>query len=292
MKLFFVLGALLFAAPIFSENLEFKSNIRIDNNAKEFGGLSGIVVTDNGASFYAVSDKGTIWKGYFERDDQGVLVSANDLDYKPIKTSKGDDVDRQNIDAEEIDIDAKGNFYISFESNSRVSLFKNWDSNATLIQRPSEFLEFGYNSGPEAMSIGPDNTILVVPERSGKLDRPFPIYTFRDGKWSSDRSIRRDPPYLVVGMDYDPQNERLYILERDFKFPVFSTRIRSFKLDFENVSDEQLLLETNYGEYGNLEGMSLWRDENGTAHLTLIADDNFSAFYNTEIVEFIVHADG
>ncbi len=288
MKSFFIVAALLIAAPIFSETIELQSKTRISHSAPEFGGLSGIVVTDHGASFLAVSDKGTIWKGEFERDAQGALISAKNLEFKPIKTSKGTDVDKQNIDAEEIDIDRQGRLYISFESNSRVSSFEKWDSNATLIQRPSEFLNFGFNSGPEAMAIGPDDSILVVPERSGKLERPFPIYTYSKGNWTSARNIRRVPPYLVVGMDYDPKNARLYILERDFRLPVFSTRIRSFRMDANGLSDEQLLLKSHYGEYGNLEGMSIWHDTNGDAHLTLIADDNFSAFYSTEIVEFVV----
>lgn len=288
MKYLAMIGALCFAAPLFSEKLELTSRLTIHNDHAEFGGISGINVDQNGASFLAVSDKGTIWKGEFARNADGRLEGVENLSFRPILTSKGKPVTGHQIDAEEIDRDSNGQLYISFESATRVSKFEDWEAPAQLISSPDGFAKFGFNSGPEAMCIGANDEVLVIPERSGKLETPFPIYTLKNKTWDADRNISRKPPYLVVGMDYDPKTRRIYVLERDFSFPSFSSRIRSFALSDEGTSDEQTLLETGYGEYGDLEGISLWINAQGQTMLTLVADDNFSAFYSTEIVEFLI----
>ena len=44
-------------------------------------------------------------------------------------------------------------------------------------------------------------------------------------------------------------------------------------------------METRLRAHDNLEGISVWQDEQGL-RMTLISDDNFRAFQRTEIVEY------
>ena len=72
------------------------------------------------------------------------------------------------------------------------------------------------------------------------------------------------------------------MLERDFLGIGFRSRVRRFDLTGGN---EQVLLETRLRAHDNLEGISVWQDEQGL-RMTLISDDNFRAFQRTEIVEY------
>jgi hypothetical protein len=40
--------------------------------------------------------------------------------------------------------------------------------------------------------------------------------------------------------------------------------------------------------FDNLEGISVWQDVSGQTHLTLVSDDNFLPFQNTQIIEYSV----
>jgi len=75
---------------------------------------------------------------------------------------------------------------------------------------------------------------------------------------------------------------QLYVLERDFLGIGFRSRVRRFDLTGGN---EQILLETRLRQHDNLEGISIWQDDQGV-RMTLISDDNYRAFQRTEIVEY------
>jgi len=91
-----------------------------------------------------------------------------------------------------------------------------------------------------------------------------------------------------VAADFGPDG-RLYVLERQFRGLMgFASRVRRFRLGMDRLLAEETLLETAVGLHDNLEGLSVWRDAGGALRLTMIADDNFSFFQRTEIVEYRV----
>ena len=54
-----------------------------------------------------------------------------------------------------------------------------------------------------------------------------------------------------------------------------------------SAGDEQVLLQTPFRQYGNLEGLSVWEDGEGYLVFTMISDDNFlPLLLNTDIVEY------
>jgi hypothetical protein len=54
------------------------------------------------------------------------------------------------------------------------------------------------------------------------------------------------------------------------------------------VPQEVTLLQTLPSRFDNLEGISVWQDVSGRTHLTLVSDDNFLPFQNTQIIEYSV----
>jgi hypothetical protein len=50
------------------------------------------------------------------------------------------------------------------------------------------------------------------------------------------------------------------------------------------------VLETKTGDFDNLEGISVWRDATGAIRVTMVSDDNFMFFQQTQLVEFSLPA--
>jgi hypothetical protein len=97
--------------------------------------------------------------------------------------------------------------------------------------------------------------------------------------------IEADGAFLPVGADLGPDG-RLYLLERRFHgLGGFASRLRRVVLQEGGVARGETLFQTRPGQFGNLEGLAIWRDGAGALRATLISDDNFLPVLGTELVE-------
>ena len=251
-----------------------------------FGGFSGIELSDDGTSFLALTDRGGWTRGSITRDADGRITGVT---AQPIRLLRGRfeaPLDPGRSDSEGLAVGADGTVYVSFEQFARVLRYDRIDGPARNLISPREFGRMQANSALEALAIDAAGTLYTLPERSGELDRPFPIFRYRDGTWDQPFGLRRDGGYLAVAADIGPDG-RFYLLERQFHGILgFSSRVRSFALSETGLSDERTELETGIGQHDNLEGLSVWQDPSGAIRLTMIADDNFNFFQKTEIVEY------
>ncbi|MSU88244.1 esterase-like activity of phytase family protein [Rhodobacteraceae bacterium 2CG4] len=259
--------------------------------AAGFGSWSGIVLDADGGGLIAVSDKGNWGRATLERAPGGTLTGVRLDAIGPLLDSRGQPVRRFDVDAEGLTIGGDGRIYISYEANHRVVVHERIDGPATLLPRPAEFRALQNNSGLEALFTGPDGRVHAIPERSGALARPYPVFRLDGEGWSVPFSIPRSAPHLVTGADLGPDG-RLYLLERDFSGLLgFSTRVRRFELTPDGLSGGEVLLDSRTGRFDNLEGIDVWRDAQGRIRATMISDDNGSFFQVTQIVEFLLEGD-
>ncbi|WP_312529735.1 esterase-like activity of phytase family protein [Paracoccus sp. (in: a-proteobacteria)] len=257
-------------------------------NDPDFGGYSGIEISDDGLSFTALSDRATLRWGTIERDNAGRIRAMDSAGNARLRDSNGKPLKPGNLgDSEGLAIGPDGVIYVSFEGLVRVVRYDTPDSPAKVLKGPPEFRQMQRNSALESLAITPDGTLLTMPERSGKLERPFPVWRWRNGVWDQPFSVPRNGNWLPVGSDIGPDG-RFYLLERDFKGLLgFLSRVRRFDLSEDGLSNEQVLLQTRPMQYDNLEGISVWRDDFGI-RLTMVSDDNFNFFQRTELVEYRV----
>lgn len=255
---------------------------------RSFGGLSGIDVSADGTRFFAVGDKGIVVEGRFKRDADDLLTEVETVAIHPFTDPKGDVYPSRQTDAEGVDWGGDGKLTVSFEGFHRVEEISSQGARIKRLPRPDFFKQFQNNSSLESVAVDPRGRVYTAPERSGQLDRPFPVYR-REGKtWVVAFELPRRDDFLLVGMDYGPDG-RLFVLERTLRGLFFATRVRAFTIDPQDrVTEETTVLETASGTHHNLEGISVWRDSAGKLRLTLIADDNFNIFLNTEIVEYML----
>lgn len=253
---------------------------------ENFGGLSAIEMSPDGQSFLAITDRGGWTQGAVTRSPDGQITA---IDATPIRLLRGRfeaPLADQRNDSEGLAVAADGTIFVSFEHVARVLRYDSADGPARNLPTPREFGRFQNNSSLEALAIDAEGTLYTLPERSGALTRPFPVWRFKNGTWDQPFDLRRDASFLPVGADIGPDG-RLYLLEREFLgLSGFASRVRSFALGDQGLSDERTEIQTTAGQHDNLEGISVWRDASGHLRLTMVADDNFNFFQTTEIVEY------
>jgi len=274
-------GALLFASMTHAE-AELVSAIIWEGDSPHFGGFSAIHVDDDGLGFVALSDRAALVEGRFLRDAQGVIVGAEAGSPMLLRDRDGAPLRGPLADSEGIAVGPDGRLYIAFEGRARVRVQDGATGRPRLLPRHPDFDAMAPNASLEALAIAPDGTLYAIPERSGRANRPFPVYRYRNGAWDIPFALPRLGSFLVSGADIGPDG-MLYVLERDFAVLGFRSRVRRFARD---GSGETVLLETRTGAHDNLEGLSVWRDAAGDIRITMIADDNFGAFQRNEIVEY------
>lgn len=254
----------------------------------DFGGFSGLEIMENGLDFYAISDGGIIVKSRFIRDGlDGPILGVEDFELVPLLDPDGKVLRGYKNDAEGLAVDNKGQIFVSFEGVHRVWRYDTLGGNAVVLPQHPDFEEMQNNSALEVLAVDADGALYTLPERSGVLTRPFPVYRLRNGTWDQPFGIPRKPPYLPVGGDFGPDG-KFYLLERHLQGIFgFQSRIRRFEFTETGVTGGETLIETGTGAHDNLEGISVWRDQNGQIRITLISDDNYRAFQRTEFVEFV-----
>jgi hypothetical protein len=255
------------------------------NNAA-FGGLSAIEVDDTGTGFVALSDRGNFFAGTLTRDAEGRVDGIADVVVTPVTGRDGKRLRRGKLDTEGLAI-GTGGIYVSLEGPAQVVRFKTLAGGGKALASPGDFAAMQRNSSLEALAIDPDGALYTLPERSGRLDQPFPVYRYQDG-WTQPFDLPRIGEYLPTAADFGPDG-RLYVLEREFHGLLgFQNRVRRFVVKGDAIDAGETVLETAIGQHDNLEGMSVWRDADGALRLTMISDDNFRFFQSTQIVEYAV----
>ena len=281
------LSLILLALPAAATALEMKllSSFEWSHEDPRFGGFSGIHLEDGGDSFLAISDRGHYAKGRITRDNQQITQVVLDK-LAPLPLTKGRTPNEFLEDAEGLAVSSDGTIYISYESHHRVWTFKDFETDAEWTHKWDFFWKFQPNSGLEALAVDAEGAVYAIPERSGKWERPFPVYRLKDGKWEQKLSLKRSERFLVVGADFGPDG-KLYLLERDFNIlEQFKSRIRRFELTSSGFDQGETVLETSLSALGNAEGISLWIDHEGRTIVTIIADDNFNGVQKTWITEY------
>jgi hypothetical protein len=282
-----ILLVLVLAFPAKAQTAELLGRYTWASKDERILGLSALHLDESGTKFTALSDRGYFVTGNLTRKD-GIVRSVSQVAVKPVQMIKGGKVEGHNSDSEGIAVTPNGDIYVSFEGFHRVRKYSSTNARAVHVEPHSEFKRLQNNSSLEALASDRFGRLYAIPERSGKLDRPFPVYRYKGGRWDNRFSIPRHGKFLVVGADFGPDGN-FYLLERDFTwFGGFATRIRKFTLTSNGFSKEQTLVETRYGKHDNLEGISVWRDDAGRIRITLLSDDNDSAFQRTEFVDYVL----
>ena len=256
---------------------------------QDFGGISGLTISENGENFVLLSDKSFFFKGKIIRDNLNKIIDLKILEKGQLSSSKGEILTGKNIDSESIVKIDKSGYYVSFESNNRIMYHETLKSPGKFMPKHSDFDKLLFNDGIEALAIKENGELYAIPELPPNGKDYHPIYKFNNNEWSIIDEIKIDQGFKVVDAEMiDDKN--LITLERKFSFyDGFKIRLRRIIFEKNNIKNSEILLESLPWEYYNFEGLSKWKDSNGKIYLTLISDNQFSPLLKTEVREFILN---
>lgn len=254
----------------------------------DFGGFSGLELSDDGSRYWALSDRGTIRWGSVQRSRQGRITGLTTAGTARLQDSQGRKLQPgYKGDAEGLAIDAQGRMFVSFEGLDRIARYDDPDRPAVPVPPAPFFRALQRNMGLEALAVTPSGDLLTIPEGWSQSDSGFPVWRLHDGAWSNPFNLPREDGWAPVGADVGPDG-RLYVLERDFRGLLgFTSRVRRYAMTDDALGPPELLIESVPRQYDNLEGIAVWRDGQGI-RVTLISDDNFLFVQQTQLVEFRV----
>lgn len=275
---------------------EFMQQFIWDQGRYGLGGFSGLIIDDFGHTMIALSDNGVLVKATIERTNNGRIANAHITNTYPLRGLDGRILHKDFQDAEGIARAPDNRLYISFEGTHRILMYTPdpYSNNpmhaaAQAVLSPP-FQAQGHavpkpNKSLEALAISNYGAVFTWVEATAQTT--YPVYRYADGHWDNDLHIIKRGAYMVVGADFDDAGN-LYILERHFSFLHGGTRsrVRRFRTTATGLDNEQVVLETDFGVFDNLEGISLWRTKLGVLCMTLISDDNNNFLQRTELIEY------
>ena len=266
-----------------AQQLEYVDSFTWRNSAEEFGGFSSLELSNDGWTFVATTDRGMFAEGRLNRTG-GRITGTEGVIMRPLLGRTGRALVAEHVDSEGLAV-VGGAIFVSFENVARILRYDTTSSAAKQVPVPRAFRAYDNNGSLEALAVDAQGVIYTMPERSGLVNRPFPVWRMKDGRWDNTLSLSRNDGFLPVGADFGPDG-RLYILERYFNGVIgFATRVRSFEVGARALRDERVLLVTKTGRHDNLEGISVWQGPDGI-RVTMISDDNFISVQRTEFVEY------
>jgi hypothetical protein len=277
--------------------LTFRGGIELTSPYPEFGGISAIRVTADGARFLAVTDKGRWLRGRIVYEGTRPAGIA-DAEMAPVLGPDGRTLAARGwYDTEAIAKDG-GTVWLGIERVNRIVRI-DVGRNGLLarghaITVPPGVQRLPHNKGLECLDFVPrglplGGTLIGISERA--LDREGNILGFLLGGPSpGEFSVKRIGDFDVSDCAVTPRGE-LLVLERSFsRFKGVGMRIRRVPLT--NVTpgaivDGPALFEADMGyQFDNMEGLSVHRAADGPLVLTLISDDNFSMIQRTILLQF------
>lgn len=248
-----------------------------------FGGWSGIELSADGRQMTAITDRGRILRAGIDRKGAQITAITPRRAWR-LAASNGNFLSKRNIDSEGLVVAPDGAIYISYEGVTRVARYAKPGAPARILRHHEAFRGFEPNKSLEALAMDRRGRLFAIPEL---LDRATGIRVFvlENNTWSTPFTLQGGGGFLPVGADFGPDG-RFYLLERAWIVLGFRTRVRRWDMIGGQPHNEELLLQTRMGTHGNLEGLAVWRDQQGRTRLTMLADDNFLFFQRTELVEY------
>lgn len=238
--------------------------------------FSGIATTD-GTNVLLLSDHGFIaaarlQRGYGQRIDGFELRQVSVL-----QDETGHPLSGARHHAEGLALARDGSFYVAFEEYNRVAHYARLGAPAEDMGAHADFSRLRVGSGLQSVAVAPDGRVYSIPERAARATYGFPSYVWsRTAGWDGAFRLPMDLQFLPCDAAFGPDG-RLYVLEQERSARGFRAQVRRFTVNGVHITGAQWVMRSDFGQFGNLEGLSVFRDWNGRIRLLMVSDDDLGA---------------
>ncbi len=291
----------LFDTPQVVDRIEIRQVLHLTSSEPRFGGFSGMVLTPDGNTLVAVSDRGDWLRLGLSYAPDGRVSSVHTASMAPILTPEGQPVEgRMETDAEAMLIVDDG-LVVAFEGGHRLWHYACPDGDLacrpTPARAPRAIRHADDNHGFEAVAALADGRLFILAEEL--FDRRGRLRGWVSSRMSRNSRLQKPSwrgitlpaagafrPTSVVGIP----NGDVILVERSFS-PEVGVRIRISRLDGKTIRPGRTLERDVLAHFDeslpidNLEASHVVVDADGAVTLFIISDNNFSDRQRTLLLE-------
>ena len=273
--------------------LRYRGGLELTSPDPRFGGLSGLLVSQDGGRMTAVGDQGHWVTARLLYDAAGRLTGVADAEIGELHGPGGAHLrGKRDRDSESLTRLPDGTIVVGFERNHRLLRYPAGADplagQPVPLPAPSAFEALRGNSGIEALATLSDGALFALAEgRKGAAESP--AYLRREGAWAELSYLRRGV-FRPTGAARLPDGD-LLVIERSFNiFDGVAIRLRRIaaqsivpgaRLDGTAIAVLRPPLTVD-----NLEGVAVRRTESGETLLYLVSDDNFRTAQRSLLLMF------
>ena len=264
-----------------------RGGLQLSSPNDKFGGLSGLMMSDDCTSLRAVSDAGR-WVTADVTYTKDVLSGLANASIAPILDDMGrPPSNKQWGDAEALGAGPGGKTIVGFESRTRVGAYdlarKGLKAKFQNLNPPKEIAK-GPSNG-ELESVGYFGTGALTGNYIAIAESNFDAQGFTkawiwDGKHSFTFSIKQLEDFKITDLSILPDGDVL-ILQRSFNLPALPgmaiSRLSISDIEAGKLVEPEMLLAAKIPFYAidNMEGLAVCERE-GELLINLVSDNNFN----------------
>jgi hypothetical protein len=272
--------------------------LEMTSNDRDFGSMSAFRFRKPGSDFIGVADTGYWFFGRIEHDADGRPSGVGDFTMQAMVDAGGSIIGRKWLtDAEGLGV--KGDIATAgFERDHRISEFRIDPADMKAPIRDLDFLvprkELRMNRGFETVAYAPEDGPLkgarvIVSERS--LDaKGNQFAAILEGPEMGIFTVARSGDFDITDGAFLPNGD-LLLLERSFSYAdgvaMQLRRIDGKTIGPGKLADGPVLLQADMSyQIDNMEGLDVWRRDDGALMVSIVSDDNQSLLERNLYLEF------
>jgi hypothetical protein len=278
--------------------LTFVGGLEMTSGSREFGSMSAFRFRKPGSDFIGVADTGYWFFGRIDHDEDGRPSGVSDFTMRAMVDGEGNVIGSKWLtDAEGLGI--RGDIATAgFERNHRISEFRIDPAGMKAPTRDLDFLvprkELRMNRGFETVAYAPEDGPLkgarvIVSEKS--LDENGNQFAaILEGPEKGVFTVKRRGKFDITDGAFLPDSG-LLLLERSFSY-ADGVAMRLRRIDGKtirkgSVADGPVLIEADMDyQIDNMEGLDVWRRDDGALMVSIVSDDNQSLLQRNLYLEF------
>ncbi len=178
------------------DSLQFVAGFELTSPAPEWGGYSGMVLSDDGSRIIAVSDVGHWLLLELTHDDAGKLTGVGTAQIEPLLDEASQPIaGKEWSDAEAVAASSGGSYIVAFERNHRLWRYASVDGipggGAEAVAAPAGISALPENSGVEAL-LADDSGSLTLMAESGTANGASRGWQGQGTEWREFQIERSD----------------------------------------------------------------------------------------------------
>jgi hypothetical protein len=260
-----------------------RGTLRLMSPDGDFGGISGLIVSDDGTQFLAITDASHWLTGTLHYRD-GQLSDVTGGEIGPLIAPDGSILKGKMGDAEGLAGRLDGDVYVSFEGRHRIWRYPfardGMRGTPAVVATPAELSGAPPNGGLEGIASLNDGKLLALTESFHDAAGNIRGWVLDQGTDPRPVLLKQRPPFDVTDVR-QLENGDVLTLER--RFSTFGgvgfqmRRIPLAALTANEVMDGEIVADAGMAfMIDNMEALSVRNGANGETLVIIVSDDNFN----------------